>query len=145
MKRREATESELHRTVAELLDWLLLPPAMYTTFPAGWGKLPRATGGRLKGSGLKAGMPDVMVFYGGKTVGVELKTAKGRLSRDQVETFTLLHEAGVPVYVCREVQDVIAALQTEGIPWRSAIGVTDGYKVTESRSAEESAQGTRFT
>ena len=77
------SEIDLHRSVAELLDWCLLPPAVYTTFPAGWGKLPPKTVGRLKACGLKTGMPDILVFNAGKTIGIELKRPGGRLSKAQ--------------------------------------------------------------
>ena len=64
---------DLHASVAGQLDWRLKRPAFYTTFPAGWGKLPGMVAGKLKACGLKAGMPDLLVWYEGRTVGIELK------------------------------------------------------------------------
>ena len=116
----KVTESALHRTVAELLDWVLLPPAVWTTFPAGWGKLGKATAGRLHGSGLKAGFPDILVFYNSFTIGIELKAPKGRLSKAQEHMFPLLLAAGVKTYICRDTIDVIEVLQQHSLPLRKA-------------------------
>jgi hypothetical protein len=111
-------EADLHRTVAGFLDAALLPPAIWTTFPAGWGKLTKATSGRLKGAGLKAGMPDILVFYRARTLGIELKTEQGTLSKEQEEMFPLLNKAGVVIEVCRSVEEVLEALTGNNIPIR---------------------------
>jgi hypothetical protein len=113
-----AAESQLHRTVAEFLDWMLLKPAVWTTFPAGWGKLGKATAGSLKGAGLKAGLPDILVFHDHEALGIELKTAAGKVTAIQAETHKALAAAGVPVYVCRSVEAVAEALVLHKIPMR---------------------------
>lgn len=110
------TEQDLHASVAEFLDWALMAPALYTTFPAGWGALPKATAGRLKGCGLKKGMPDIFVFYKSRAIGIELKTEGGKPSVTQQCMFHLLKEAGVPVHVCRSMEEVASILRDEGVP-----------------------------
>jgi hypothetical protein len=112
------TEAQLHKAVADLLDWMLLPPAIWTTFPAGWGKLGKATVGHLHGSGLKAGFPDVLIFFNGHCVGVELKTPSGLVSKAQHLMFMRLYEAGIRVYICRNTDDVIGVLEQESLPHR---------------------------
>lgn len=112
------TEGQLHATIAELLDWVLLPPAVWTTFPAGWGVLGKATAGRLKKSGLKPGMPDMLVFCYGSTLGIELKALGKTTSPAQDEMFAKLRKAGVQVYICDCVADVIAALNEARMPFR---------------------------
>jgi hypothetical protein len=120
----KVSEFQLHRTVAELLDWLLAPPAMYTTFPAGWGKLTKRTAGMLHGSGLKRGMPDILVFYNcpanrPRCIGIELK-AKGRsLSAVQRAMAAQLQRVGVKVYVCHDTDEVIDALRRADVPRRA--------------------------
>lgn len=114
----KATEASLHKAVADLLDWVLLPPALWTTFPAGWGKLGKATAGRLHASGLKAGFPDILIFFNGRAVGIELKTERGVVSKDQHKMFLQLYEAGVRVYICRSTDDVIGVFETESLPHR---------------------------
>ena len=112
------TEAQLHASVAELLAWILLPPAFYTTFPAGWVKLGKATAGSLKGAGMKPGMPDILIFHKYRVTGIELKVGKAALSPDQFKVHAQLLAAGCKTYVCRCINDVIMALFTEKIPYR---------------------------
>ena len=60
-----ATEDQFHISVAELLETVCRLPTFYTTFPAGYGKLSRATSDDLKDKGMQAGMPDILVFHHG--------------------------------------------------------------------------------
>jgi hypothetical protein len=117
----EPSEGEFHKSVAQWLDWMLMPPALYTTFPAGWGKMDKATAGRLRGSGLKPGFPDILVFHGGRCVGIELKVGKNAESEEQLVMFPLLKAAGVNVYVCRSIDEVFAALRWENFPMRKRL------------------------
>lgn len=119
LKPYEPKEGALHRSVAQWLDWMLLPPALYTTFPAGWGWLPKSTAGRLKGSGLKAGFPDILVFFDRRCVGIELKKRDGALTENQKVMRPLLEAAGVQVFVCRTVDEVVAVLVAQGFPMRN--------------------------
>lgn len=120
----DPTESQLHQSIAELLDWILIEPALYTTFPAGWGRLSKGTAGRLFASGLKKGMPDILVFDAPnqvgltKVIGIELKVGRNSLSSAQRTMFAKLQAAGIEVFVCRSQDDVIAALQKSGILYR---------------------------
>lgn len=112
-------EIQFHAAVADLLDWLLLPPAVYTTFPAGWGKLPPAIAGWLKRCGLKPGMPDILVFYDHQCIGIELKKPGKSPSLAQREMHAGLLGAGVRVYVCLRMEEVIAALVEFNVPMRA--------------------------
>lgn len=113
------TESQLHQSVAELLDWILIEPAFFTTFPAGWGKLTKGTAGRLFASGLKRGMPDILVFdKDQRVIGIELKVGYNGLSSAQRTMFAKLQAVGITVYVCRTQEDVLAALYRESIHCR---------------------------
>lgn len=122
MKDPGPTESELHKSVAHFLDWVLLPPALWTTFPSGWGVFTPMLAQRLKKSGLKAGMPDMLIFYQGLTIGIELKARKNKESAEQRTMFRKLAEAGVTVFICRSVDDVEFVLREVGLPMRSTTG-----------------------
>ena len=111
-------EGELHLAVAKLLDVALLPPAVWTTFPAGWGRLPRATSGRLHASGLKAGFPDILVFHNARCIGIELKTPQGRVSKEQEDMHKRLANAGVTVHICYSTEEVHDVLKREELPLR---------------------------
>ena len=116
--RSPLTESQIHASVASLLDWILVPPALYTTFPAGVGKFSKAMAGQLKHRGLKAGMPDILVFYAGRCLGLELKKLRSYMSKAQVEMKAKLEAAGVHYVVCRSQDDVITALRYHEVPIR---------------------------
>lgn len=112
-------EADLHKTVAELLDWVLLPPAFWTTFPAGWGKLGKATAGTLNAAGLKPGFPDILIIFNGRATGLELKAPGGVPSKVQREMHLRLRGAGMMTYVCHSVEEVMEALELASLPRRS--------------------------
>lgn len=112
----DESEDELHKSVRALLDIALLPPAVWTTFPAGMYQLAKTTGGRLKAYGLKEGIPDIMLLYDGRVMWIELKRRSGRISTVQRTMHERLERAGTPVYVCRSSAAVADALAREGFP-----------------------------
>lgn len=128
-----APEEHLHEAVARALDLLLLPPAEWTTFPAGSVPLPPQFAAKLSRLGLKRGWPDVLVLHG-RLFGIELKRVGGTLSRTrvvrtrsgalrqldgQVDVFPRLIAAGMAIAVCRSVDDVLAALSCWRVPLRA--------------------------
>lgn len=118
------SEETLHRAVADYLRLTLAPETFVTTFPAGGGG--RVRGARLKAMGLKAGMPDLMIWWPGsdgwaRCLGIELKSAKGRLSPDQRATHAALREAGCLIEVCRSIDDVQRALRAWSVPTKGRI------------------------
>lgn len=121
--RETVKESQLHLSVAELLDWILIPPTFYTTFPAGYGRLSRATAGLLKAKGMVPGMPDIFIFHGSairttRVIGIELKVPGRAPSANQRTAHAKLQAVGVRVYVCKSQNDVIMALADALIPYR---------------------------
>lgn len=127
---RGREEDLFHLSVANLLDWALKPPAFYTTFPAGWGVLSPSMAQRLKKSGLKAGMPDVLVFYDSSCFGMELKTGKNTMSPMQRETAHKLSLAGVQVHVVRSLQQVLNVLLAHHVPVRQMRDVSSWLQST---------------
>jgi hypothetical protein len=121
----EPTEYQLHTAVADYLDWALTPASFFTTFPSGWGIMARATAGRLKRAGLKAGVPDVLVIYAGQAIFIELKSSKGSSTPIQRETQMRLLDAKALVFVCSSLEMVIDALMNAGVPLRRTRGASD--------------------
>lgn len=113
------TERDIHIAVARLLDTVLEPPAIWSTFPAGGGG--KARGGQFKAMGLKPGWPDIIILHPTGVFWIELKTAKGRLSPEQKEAHDLIHCARGHVAVCRSVDDVMTQLQMWLLPLRGRI------------------------
>jgi hypothetical protein len=126
-------ENELHESVADALDVLLLPPAMWTTFPAGNVPLEPRYAAKLSRLGLKRGWPDVLVLHE-RVFGIELKRVGGILSRTrvvrtrsggsrvldgQVDVFARLVQAGMKIAVCHSLEEVLRALGGWGVPLRA--------------------------
>lgn len=132
----EPDEICLHASVAAALNTLLLPPAQWTTFPAGHGLLTPQAAARLYRLGLQPGWPDVLVVHNGRLFGIELKTRTGRLSTTRIvhtrsgaarvrmgqrEVLADLERAGVRIAVCRDVLDVLEVLRRWDVPLRHSI------------------------
>lgn len=124
---RAQIETKLHERVARLLDDVVLPPAMWTTFAAGSVPLPIRYAVKFTRMGLKRGWPDILVVHH-RAHGIELKrpggrlsktrTVKGRLVEGQESVFQKLQGAGMPIAVCHSEDEVMAALLRWQIPVR---------------------------
>ena len=121
LKAVETPEDSLQRTVAHLLEVALLPPAVFTCTPVGMYELGVKERVRLKTFGLKAGWPDLIACYDGRSIGIELKRPSGAPSKSQKAMHPKLEAAGVHVYICRTPEAVIDALDREQFPVRPEI------------------------
>jgi hypothetical protein len=129
-------ETDLHEAVAEALWRLLLPPAMWTTFPAGAVPLPPQFAAKLARMGLARGWPDILLVHQG-IFGIELKRDGSGLSRSrtvttrrgglrvlegQADVFPKLILAGfVDIAVCRSVEAVLSQLAEWRVPVRGRV------------------------
>ena len=111
-------EEALHRQVAAFLRLVLADGAWFTHCPNGGARTP-AEAGILKAMGVRAGTPDLLIVHAGRAIWIELKAARGAVSTRQAETMAAIRAAGCPVYVCRSLDDVIAALHEAGVPTRA--------------------------
>jgi hypothetical protein len=131
----ETPEDELHADVAAMLDLMVRPPAVWTTFPAGNVQLPKHAAAKLTRLGLKRGWPDILIVHGG-VYGIELKREGGRLSKTrivrtrsgamrvldgQADVFPRLGLAGMAIAVCRDKDEVLEALTEWGVPVRGRV------------------------
>lgn len=138
-RKESMSELSLHRSVAEFMDWMVLPPALWTTFPSGWTAMRTGAAGRLKACGLKAGMPDILVFHAGKTIGIELKAPLCSPSPIQIDMFNKLKLAGITVHVARSIETVHSILLGYQIPMRK-FSHAQSFETPEGRRAKEPAQ-----
>lgn len=128
------TEAQLHRAVAAFLTAALPEACVWTTFPAGGGGKTR--GALLKAAGLRKGWPDIQILwhaehlerYRLRFIGIELKTAKGRLSDEQIVCHNDIHRMGGSVLTCRSVDDVETLLRAKGIPLRATLNPGGGWR-----------------
>lgn len=127
-------EDEIHASAARLLDRVLLPPAVWTTFPAGNVPLPPEYAAKLSRLGLKRGWPDILILHQ-RLFGIEIKRRGGGLSKTrtvrtrsgaqrvllgQEEVFPALEAAGMRIAVCHDQDEVLDALVAWGLPIRGA-------------------------
>ena len=114
-------ENDLHKAVADALDYLLPADAVWTSW-----ELANASsaveGARRRRNGCRAGFPDCGVFWRGRVVLLELKRARhGQLSPAQRELHPRLERAGFPVAVCRSVPEALEAVRAAGVPVRGGV------------------------
>ncbi|WP_341702594.1 hypothetical protein [Ferrovibrio sp.] len=118
--RRTRPEQDLHRAVWKFLRVAMPDGCMAWHHPAG-GLRPSAEAAIMKGLGTVPGLPDFFFCYWSRLYGIELKTARGRLSMDQVAAHQALRNAGCDVEVCRSLEEVEAALRKWRIPLRASL------------------------
>lgn len=108
------SETELHRSIAQMLDLL---GWLWCHCPNG-GKRHLREAAKLKAMGVKPGVPDILIFesweYGGRSghgVAIELKGAKGRTTDAQEAWLGSLHNRGWLIAVCNSTEQVVEMLQ----------------------------------
>ena len=86
-------EAQIQRAVIEHLRWRGVPNS-FAFHPANGGWRTAVEGAILKGMGVVAGVPDIIIIHAGKVFGLELKTDAGRLTDIQRETIEIMRRAG---------------------------------------------------
>jgi hypothetical protein len=115
-KRRVAPpqEAAVQRAIIDALRWR----GIYAAHVPNAGKRSRAAGKRLKGEGMKAGFPDLVV-YGprGKHMLLEVKRpgwSPSDVSDNQRDVHAILRDLGHVVEVVASIDDALAVLTREG-------------------------------
>jgi hypothetical protein len=109
MTRRRQPEAQLQRAVIDHLRWRGAPGVFAFHVPnGGWrGPIEAAI---FKSLGVTAGVPDIIILCDGRAFGLELKSAKGRLTDVQRETHRRMREAGAPVAVAHGIDEALGQL-----------------------------------
>jgi hypothetical protein len=80
---------------------------------------PSATGGAMrKKRGVKPGVPDVLVWYRGESITIELKSRRGQCSPSQRAAREALLRAGAQWWVSRSANAAMWALVESGVTFR---------------------------
>jgi hypothetical protein len=133
----EQPERDIHENCARVLDRLLLPPAMWFTYPAGAAQLSPQQQSRYSRVGLKRGLPDIWILHFGVYC-IELKRRGGTLSKSRIvhtkrgspreligqrEMFPKLLLTGTvrDIAICHNVEEMLRHLDQWGIPLRGRI------------------------
>ena len=105
-----ASEAQIHAAVVAYCHRAMRPGVVVHHSP-NEGKRTRWEGAQLKRTGVMAGWPDLTFIAGGRAYGLELKTAKGRLTPPQAIAHDRLKEAGMKVEIARSVEEAVAVLR----------------------------------
>jgi hypothetical protein len=124
-------EEKLQRAIVQHLRLRLESPWLFWANTAQRGTRKPWEQAILNAMGQRAGLPDLFVLGPGPTlIGLECKAppvigkrgarskAKPRFNEAQAGMFPKLAGLGVPVIVCRDVDDALAALATRGAPFK---------------------------
>jgi hypothetical protein len=79
------------------------------------------TGAMRKKRGVKPGVPDTLVWYCGKTIAIEMKSASGKCSPAQREFREKLLCARVEYWVCRTANAAMWAARRSGVRFRTIV------------------------
>jgi hypothetical protein len=115
--RREEWQEQLK--LSPLLNKWLPDNAFWTaTDPVA----PSATSGFMrKQRGVKAGVPDVVVWYRGKSITIEMKSRQGKCSASQRTARAGLLRADVDWWECRSAHAAMWALRKSGVRFRTIV------------------------
>ena len=108
------SEEDLHRAIVGMIAVEARTGVIAFHVPNG-GRRGKAEAGRLKGMGTLAGVPDLIVIADGRAFGLEIKTEKGRLSKEQKIMRQRFARAGIEYEVARSVEEARAILQRWGV------------------------------
>lgn len=101
-----AREDEVQAAIVQALR-IAFPKCIVAHFANGE-KRDFGTAMKLKGMGVVAGMPDlIVVLPEGKVAWIEVKTTGGRLSAAQSDVIRVMTDLGHPVCVAREISDAV--------------------------------------
>ena len=118
MARREEWREQVNLSL--LLDKWLDPTCTFWT--ATDPVAPSATSGAMrKKRGVKPGVPDLLVWYRGKSITIELKSRRGQCSPSQRLARELLLRAGAQWCVCRSANAAMWSLYNSGVPFRTIV------------------------
>lgn len=108
-KRAKMSETEIQQHCVKLLN-------AYGRFDIEWHHVPngelrnKKTAQRLKSMGVHPGVADLPFIIDAKPVSVELKTATGTQTKDQVEYQEKFERAGGKYYLAKGLEQAIATL-----------------------------------
>src|SRR3954454_7983826 len=105
------SEEQLHRAVVDLLRIYENRDLLAFCHVGNGGRRSKAEAGIFRALGVRAGVPDLLVWLpGGSGFGVELKAAAGKLSPAQTFWHATLKALGHRVYVVRSLEEMEAVL-----------------------------------
>jgi hypothetical protein len=90
-------------------------PGVFAFHPANGGYRKPIEAKILQGLGVRAGVPDVVAIYQGRTYALELKADGGRATQKQLETIAAMEAAGAYCCIANGLDRALAVLETWGL------------------------------
>ena len=115
---RRHEEDELQRSIVDYARWALPQNALLFAVPNG-GKRHKREAQRLVGLGVRAGIPDLILWHDSHTLGIEVKLRNTYLSPHQRQMHDRMKVCGVPAVVVRSLDEFIATVQSFGVRLRA--------------------------
>lgn len=113
-------ERDFHRSVADFLAVVLPKDAIWTTIaPEGAGEI---RGAQNRRKGVRVGWPDVQILSRGMFIGIELKSATGKPTLEQIQVGLAIEKAGGKWFIARSLEDLTRKLAACGVPLRASTG-----------------------
>jgi hypothetical protein len=112
--RRARPEQEIQRALFQHLA-IRAASSVFGFHPANGGWRTATEAAILKGMGVRAGIPDIIIIHAGKCYALELKAPGGRLTPVQRVTHAALAAAGATVAVAYGLDDALARLEGWGL------------------------------
>jgi hypothetical protein len=114
MTRRARPEQQVQKAVLGHLTWRAVPGTWWCHHPAGgWRSAIEAA--ILRGLGVVAGVPDILIVHCGQLYALELKAANGRLTDVQSDTHAAMKRAGAIVATAHGLDAALAQLVAWGL------------------------------
>lgn len=107
-------EDVIQRAVAQHLDLRAKQGVVWWHTPNG-GYRNAVEAARFKGQGVKAGVPDVIIFFEGQLYALELKAASGKLSQAQKDMLSTLQANGARIAVAYSIDEAVIVLEQWGV------------------------------
>jgi hypothetical protein len=114
------SEQAIQRAIASYLDISLPDDVFYTAVNPIPGKTP-AAGAISQAMGMKAGVPDLLLCFNGKFVGIEVKKEGGYLDKKQKVIHAHITHAGGRVFTARSIDDVQEILADLGVELKGIV------------------------
>ena len=113
MRRLACSEDAIQRAVFEHLA-VRGATGVFTFHPANGGYRRPVEAARLKGLGVRAGVPDLFAIHRGQVYAIELKTEGGRATIAQLQAIEEIRAAGGRAQVCYRLDCALALLEGWG-------------------------------
>ena len=90
-------------------------PGVFAFHPANGGYRRPVEAARLKGLGVRAGVPDIIAIHRGHVFALELKTEHGKATEGQLQAIEEIRAAGGHAQICHGLDCALAALEGWGL------------------------------